>query len=424
MFESVLESIANNSIFTAGLGLVGVGTGLAVLKQGGKQLDYLARRHFLTTIDIPSYDKSYFWVLQWINKQIAQRSQHISVKTSFVQRDNGSFSTQFSFVPSPGRHYFKWKGIWFQVERQRERPTVDISSGSSSAMETLTMTAVTRDRSIVSLILDEAREEAFAGQEGKTVIYTSWGQEWKPFGYPRRRRPLSSVILDKGISDRILSDVNDFLANGKWYVDRGIPYRRGYLLYGPPGSGKSSFIQALAGELEYNICVLNLSEKYLSDDRLNLLMSVIPQRSIVILEDIDAAFTNQRESTGKTEGNNMTFSGFLNALDGVVSSEGRIIFMTTNHIERLDKALLRPGRVDLKVLIGNASDYQINEMFLRFYEGETDLADKFVKKLKGYEVSAAQLQGHFVHYKNDPLAALSNAHYLTQDGNELKIHSG
>ena len=67
------------------------------------------------------------------------------------------------------------------------------------------------------------------------------------------------------------------------------------MLYGPPGSGKSSFIQALAGELEYNICVLNLAEKYLSDDRLNLLLSIVPQRSIVLLEDVDAAFTNNRE---------------------------------------------------------------------------------------------------------------------------------
>jgi chaperone BCS1 len=78
----------------------------------------------------------------------------------------------------------------------------------------------------------------------------------------------------------------------------GIPYRRGYLLYGPPGSGKSSFIQALAGELGYNICLLNLSEPGLTDDRLNHLLGNTPERSILLLEDVDAAF-NQRIQTDK-----------------------------------------------------------------------------------------------------------------------------
>jgi mitochondrial chaperone BCS1 len=77
-------------------------------------------------------------------------------------------------------------------------------------------------------------------------------------------------------------------------MPEGIPYRRGYLLYGPPGSGKSSFIQALAGELGYNICILNLGERALTDDRLNHLLSNAPERSILLLEDIDAAFTSRK----------------------------------------------------------------------------------------------------------------------------------
>lgn len=76
----------------------------------------------------------------------------------------------------------------------------------------------------------------------------------------------------------------------------GIPYRRGYLLHGPPGCGKSSFITALAGELEFGICVLNLSERGLTDDRLNHLLSVAPQQSIILLEDVDAAFASREEN--------------------------------------------------------------------------------------------------------------------------------
>lgn len=300
-----------------------------------------------------------------------------------------------------------------QVERQREKGQGSVGGGMAQPMESVTLTAATRNKSILNAVLEEARDLAMQDEEGKTVVYTSWGQEWRQFGFPRRRRPLTSVIFDQGVAEKIVDDVDDFLSNGKWYIERGIPYRRGYMLYGPPGSGKSSFIQALVGHLEYNICVLNLSERYLTDDRLNLLLSSVPQRSVILLEDIDAAFTRQREKLA-SDGNGLTFSGFLNALDGVVSSEGRIIFMTTNHVDRLDPALLRPGRVDMKVLIDNATAHQVGKMFLRFYEGEADLARKFVDLVRPYALSTAQLQGHFVYHKKDAQAALDNVSTLIE----------
>ncbi len=98
---------------------------------------------------------------------------------------------------------------------------------------------------------------------------------------------------------------------------------------------------ALAGELEYSICVLNLSDRGLSDDRLNHLLSVAPQQSIILLEDVDAAFSSRKDTpTMKTayEGlSPVTLSGLLNALDGVASTEARIVFMTTNYLERQEK---------------------------------------------------------------------------------------
>lgn len=99
-----------------------------------------------------------------------------------------------------------------------------------------------------------------------------------------------------------MHDVRKFLDGGinkpklilaTWYHDRGIPYRRGYLLHGPPGSGKTSFIQALAGELEKNICILNVNDMGMTDDRLAHLLNNIPPSSILLLEDIDAAFPDR-----------------------------------------------------------------------------------------------------------------------------------
>jgi mitochondrial chaperone BCS1 len=107
-------------------------------------------------------------------------------------------------------------------------------------------------------------------------------------------------------------------------------------------------------------------------------------------------------------------SGFLNALDGVVASEERIIFMTTNHPERLDPALIRPGRVDVKEYLGHAAPYQMKEMFLRFYGGSEDRAKEFADAISsGSPVSTAFLQGLFVSNKEQPEKALEEAKALS-----------
>jgi chaperone BCS1 len=185
---------------------------------------------------------------------------------------------------------------------------------SGTPWETVSLTTLSRDRALFTSLLSDARDLAMREQEGKLVVYTSWGTEWRPFGLPRRKRPLGSVVLAESVKERIERDVKAFLGRRRWYADRGalvntvfwieyehstgIPYRRGYLLHGPPGSGKSSFIQALAGSLSYDICLLNLSERGLGDDKLNHLLSNATERSFILIEDIDAAF-NKRVQTSE-----------------------------------------------------------------------------------------------------------------------------
>jgi mitochondrial chaperone BCS1 len=203
-----------------------------------------------------------------------------------------------------------------QVKRERETRSMQMMSGQP--WETVTLTTLSKDRNLFPSLLGEARELAMKGNEGKLVVMTAWGIEWRPFGLPRRKRPLKSVVLDDGVSEKIEDDVKAFLDRRQWYADRGIvhpsipveipdlnpfflsgiPYRRGYLLHGPPGSGKSSFIQALAGSLGYDICLLNLSERGLADDKLFHLLSNAPERSIILMEDVDAAF-NKRVQTSE-----------------------------------------------------------------------------------------------------------------------------
>ena len=414
----------------------------------------------LVDVEINIKDDSYPWFLHWMT--LHQRSQlvrngrklqlsgdgasaksgavesilrrltpgmrHLSIQTEKLELPNGAIHTQFTLIPGPGKHVLRYRNAFILVNRVREAKARDLSTGKP--WETITLTTLYSHRHVFEALFKEAHDMAARSQEGKTVIYHAWSTEWKPFGQPRRKRPLESVVLDAGVKERIVSDVQDFLASAKWYYDRGIPYRRGYLLYGPPGTGKSSFIQALAGELDYDIAILNLSERGLTDDRLNHLLTMIPARTLVLLEDVDAAFSNRRAQTDGHgyQGANVTFSGLLNALDGVASSEERIIFLTTNHVERLDEALVRPGRVDLTVRLGEATRYQVEQLWDRFYGELEDSAKNrqvFCEKLSSLGVidiykgqqssrgtSTAALQGLFLDNKGNMEGAIISAERL------------
>lgn len=296
-----MDSLTGNPLFTAGFGLLGATVGLSLARRVVIQGSTLLQRRLLVSLEIPSNDRSYPWFLHWLSAQQTAsgaraggggRSSHqLAVETNLVRQASGAIRAQFSLVPGQGKHYFRYQGAWVRVNRERDKRFKNSTTGTP--WETISLKTLMRDRWVFERMLREAEEAALARQEGRTTIFTSYGPNWQAFGAPRRRRRLDSVILADGVAEGILSDIRDFTSSGEWYTQRGIPYRRGYLLHGPPGTGKSSFIQALAGELEWNICLLNLAERGLTDDRLNHLLINAPDRAIILLEDVDAAFTKR-----------------------------------------------------------------------------------------------------------------------------------
>ena len=365
--------------------------------------------------------------LQLLLQRFTPSMHHLSIQTDKVEHANGSVQTRFSLVPGPGKHILRYRNALLMVDRVRETKSMDMKVGKP--WETITLTTLYSQRRIFEDMFTEAHQLAQQSTEGKTIVYTSKTASWERFGEPRRKRPIESVILDKGVKRHIVEDVKDFLNSGQWYYDRGIPYRRGYLLHGPPGSGKSSFIQALAGTIDYNIAMLNLSERGLTDDRLNHLLTILPRRTLVLLEDADAAFSNRRTQTDVDgyRGANVTFSGLLNALDGVASAEERLLFLTTNYVERLDRALVRPGRIDMTVRIGEATAWQAGKLWDRFY-GELDpqgtYRARFLDRLRELgmfasvkslgsarrsSTSTAALQGLFLYNKGNMEGAIEMA---------------
>jgi len=438
-----LNALFDNPLFAGGVGLAGLGAAAALGRRGLISGAHLLRRRLLVNVEISRRDPSYPWVLAWLSQpreaggflaSRLTRIHHLSVSTATTTVGSGGsgadrpVQAHFFLQPGYGRHIVRHgPGIYIAVNREKHS-TANLNTGEPH--ETVTLTTLWPHRHVFEAVFTEAHALAAKANEGKTAIYSVQHMNWAPLGEPRKKRPLGSVILDAGVKEGVVADVKDFLARQQWYTDRGIPYRRGYLLYGPPGSGKSSFIQALAGELDYSLAMINLSEIGVTDDKLAMLLTKVPRRSILLLEDADAAFVNrrQRDADGYN-GATVTFSGLLNALDGVAAGEERIAFLTTNHVDRLDSALIRPGRVDMMVRIGEATRHQAARMWERFY-GDADpdktAQSRFLKRLEelrlfgdsqgtaaaGRHTSTAAIQGLFLFNKNDMEGAINMAEGL------------
>ena len=266
-----------------------------------------------------------------------------------------------------------------------------------------TIKFMTRDKKAVEAFFEEVRSHIYKPSVKNTYLYVNSGDGWNYRG-SRKPRPIESVILPAGVKEPFLADVQDFIDSQEWYVGLGLPHRRAYLLHGPPGTGKSSLVAAIAGFLKRDVKMLSLAESGMSDSKLIGLLATCGDDDICLLEDIDAAFAFDR--TSSDDASKLTFSGLLNAIDGVGAKDGRILFMSTNHPEKLDPALVRPGRVDYRLHLGNADDFQARTLFERFFP-ETNKAEDFVRLAGGERYSMATLQNHLLLNRRDEAKALT-----------------
>ncbi|TFK44041.1 hypothetical protein BDQ12DRAFT_594079 [Crucibulum laeve] len=387
---------------------------------------------FFLTAHFSEEDTPYDWLMLWLSRRPEwQRSREFetTTRTSGPGGDEksewdieeeeedrgwgdddgeGRPKTRVVFQPTfDTTHTIYYRGHWLRVRRGRNQ----------DGYEVLSISVVARSNTILKQLVLQAKKEYEAEAIHRIQIYFADAHGSWRWTDSRHKRPMASIVLNPGVKEMLLDDTRDFLKSEKWYADRGIPFRRGYLLHGVPGSGKSSLIHALAGQLQLDIYVVSLSASWISDSTLTTLMGRVPARCVVLLEDLDAAFTrsvtrddnqedgDEKKKEGEGDNNNhnnnssggmgrrrrrdqlsdvntLSLSGLLNALDGVAAAEGRLLFATTNHLERLDPALSRPGRMDVWVEFRNASKWQAEALFRNFFPSEEDEEELAAVNLK------------------------------------------
>jgi len=406
MFESLTATLAGNQLVSGGVALALVGVAAMWLREVPAKFAAWAKHFFVTTLTVDSRDELMFPALvEYMDSRDAlRRLNNFTVRavrsnTSTYQslhdelQQGGKPATVFS--PGEGFHLFVMDGrlMWMKREVQV----------ANSIIEKVSLSTLGRDKGPLERLVAAAMEHRIARELNRIAIYvpSPYSNEWMRARLGNNRK-LDSVVLKSGQKEAIVADLKRFFASFERYEDLGIPWRRGYLLYGPPGTGKTSLVTALASELSLNVCVLSLASPNVTDEKIGNLLATVPQRSIILIEDVDAFFQQRAKADAQVK---VSYSGFINALDGVAAHEGSVVFLTTNHPERIDEAAIRSGRVDFRMELARCDADQLERMFLKFFD-DRDAAARFAAEVESGRWAPAAVQERLLKAP-DPEAAIA-----------------
>lgn len=398
--------------------------------EGVKQLYHsvngMYKDHVVYTTSIEETDHAYSDVHEWLLELMpSEKQRNLMVSTfkkselRFLEEDDDEYDelvkagVQLTFNDrKPRRFTVDGHSVTAQVKRSED---VDANKRSMTPM---CIEFVSRTQAGQQAVIDKivAIQNNRVKREPVLRLVNQWGH-WNKRS-DLSLRDLDSVILPAAQKEAIVRDLGNFLDAQPEYERLDLPWHRGYMLHGPPGTGKTSLVKALANHFRLDLWYVPLGDLKEEASLINLL-SEVNQRSILLLEDIDTVQITHDRDEEKKKGKGsaplqINLSSLLNALDGVATPHGLITFMTTNNFETLDSALVRAGRMDRIELLDYPTDVEVALMFRRFYD--TDIPVNLVPP-GPLPISQAQVSEVFKRNLGNPNgAAIGLAQTLMEAG--------
>jgi len=354
-FTKYVHFLVGGNEFAAGALIAGAsGWALYIAKSVPSNIYEFVLKHTTTTMTVHNDNDAYYKMIAFFKKNgMLKNSRYIKIHNGrYGDDDEGTidigYGSQLFFI--------NWyTPVYIHIEMKD-------SSATDKFKETLTITKLGRSHDVFEDILRTINKKDPFGE--KTDFY-KFGN-YKEFVNTQPKRTFDSIVLPDVEKEKLISALDAFVNNESWYIKHQVPYQLGILLYGVPGSGKTTVCKAIAQYL--NRDVVSVSS---DTDLIKAAASV--SDGVIVIEEIDTFGLADRDNKSQEDAmvagiQKSKLGKVLGSLDGLISNHGRVIVMTTNHIEALDSALIRPGRVDAKIEFSNIDSETFNKHMARFFD--------------------------------------------------------
>lgn len=391
MESELTNMFKDNVILTTFISMYGIGVVTYLFRNIPTKLFHLIKKQITTTISVANFNISYDLLM----KELVSNSKLFTIHS--LRMSNGKWGdSTLALTIGFGYHvlFYKKKLLFLSI--------LEKESKSFEEKVTLQITKFGRSHSFFKELIQTVKR-LDDGEPDEIKVFNYIPYSWE-FITTIPKREMNSVFIPNETKKEILNALDKFANNEFFYKERGIPYQLGILLEGPPGTGKTSLVKAIASYINKNISTISPTHLY----DLPRSLGSFKESSIMVIEDVDTnAITNDRKNKNVLreedtiqgemlkEEDEFVFSfsslsDVLNSIDGILSIHGRVLIMTTNHYEKLDKALIRPGRIDLVIHVGFVTQETFNDFILSFFNKKVE------RQFIGKEVTVSKLQNEFL----------------------------